>query len=37
MEGDLVIAIRRNLFEVAIPGFESIDAELNSGLQDQLT
>src|SRR5467141_1592988 len=28
MEGDLIIAVRPDLFEVAIPGFAGIDAEL---------
>src|SRR3984893_11296666 len=35
MEGDLVIAIRGDLFEVAIPGFERIDTELVARLFEQ--
>ena len=35
MEGYLVIAVRGDFFEVAIPGFESIDAELVARLVEQ--
>src|ERR1700719_4529931 len=35
MEGDLVIPVRFDLFEVAIPGFERIEAELVARLFEQ--